>query len=69
MIAKLVAHDFDINSLKLIYNYLSNRKQKVKVNSAYNIWKALFYGILHGSILENLLFNIRLCETEVTEAS
>ena len=32
IIAKLAAYGFDTNTLKLIYNYLSNRKQRVKVN-------------------------------------
>ena len=37
IIAKLAAHGFDTNSLKLLHNYLSNRKQRVKVNGAYSI--------------------------------
>ena len=32
LIAKLVAYGFDKSSLKLIYSYLSNRKQRVKLN-------------------------------------
>ena len=31
IIAKLAAHGFDTNSLKLIHSYLSNRKQRVKI--------------------------------------
>ena len=41
-IAKLVAYGFDTNALKLIHNYLSNRKQRLKINSAYSIWKDLW---------------------------
>ena len=38
IIAKLAAYSFDdTNALKLIHNYLSNRKQKVKINSVYSI--------------------------------
>ena len=37
IIAKLAAYGFDNNALKFIHNYLSNRKQTVKVNSAYSI--------------------------------
>ena len=33
IIAKLAAYGFDTNALRLIHNYLSNRKQRVKVNS------------------------------------
>ena len=62
VIAKLAAYSLDTNALKLIYNYLSNRKQRVKVNSAYSIWKDIFYGVPQGSILGPLLFNIHLCD-------
>ena len=42
IIAKLAAYGFDTNALKLIHNYLSTRKQSVKINSAYNIRKDIF---------------------------
>ena len=32
IIAKLAAYGFDTNALRLIHNYLSNRKQRVKIN-------------------------------------
>ena len=73
IIAKQAAHGFDTNSVikvnKLIHNYLSNRKQGIQVSTAYRIWKDIFHGVLQGSILEPLLFDEHLCETEVTEAS
>ena len=34
LIAKLDAYGFDINSVKLIQQYISNRKQRVKVGNA-----------------------------------
>ena len=40
---RLVAYDFDSNALKLIHNYLSNRKQRVKVNSAHSLWKDILW--------------------------
>ena len=55
-------YDFDTNALKLIHNYLSNSKQRVKVNRAYSIWKYIFYGVSQGSILRPLLFDIHLCD-------
>ena len=36
LIAKLDAYGFDIKSVKLIQQYLSNRKQRVKVGNAYS---------------------------------
>ena len=58
IIAKLAACGFDTNAQRLIHNYLSNRKQRVKINTAYSIWKDIFYGVPQGSILGPLLFNI-----------
>ena len=39
LIAKLDAYGFDKKSVKLIQQYLSNRKQRVKVGNAYSSWK------------------------------
>ena len=61
-ITKLEAHGFHIDALKLIHDYLSNRKQRVKVNDTYSSWKDIFYGVPQGSILGPLLFNIHLCD-------
>ena len=36
LIAKLDAYGFDKSSLKLIHSYLSNRKQRVKINDIYS---------------------------------
>ena len=36
LIAKLDAYCFDKSSLKLIHSYLSNRKQRVKINDTYS---------------------------------
>ena len=58
--AKLEAYGFHIEVLKLIHDYLSNRKQRVKVNDAYSLWKDIFYGVPQGSILGSLLFNMHL---------
>ena len=57
LMAKLDAYGFDIKSVKLIQQYLSNRKQRVKVGNAYSSWKEIFYGIPQGSFLSSLIFN------------
>ena len=51
IIAKLEAYGFHIDALKLIHDYLSNRKQRVKFNDKYSSWKDIFYGAPQGSIL------------------
>ena len=48
--------------MKLIQQYLSNRKQRVKVGDAYSSWREIFYGIPRGSILRPLIFKIFLCD-------
>ena len=62
LIAKLNAYGFDINATRLIYSYLTGRKQRVKINQAYSSWKDIIYGVPQGSILGPLLFNIYLCD-------
>ena len=60
LIAKLNAYGFDYNSLKLVYSYLSNRLQRVRVNCNYSSWNEIIFGVPQGSILDPLLFNIYL---------
>ena len=62
IIVKLEAYDFHIDASKLIHDYLSNRKQRVKINDAYSLWKDIFYGVPQGSMLGPLLFNVHLCD-------
>ena len=58
LIAKLETYGLDNGSLKLILDYLSFRKQRTKVDSAYSKWLKIRRGIPQGSILGSLLFNI-----------
>ena len=58
LIAKLEAYGFDIPSLRCIYSYLSNRKQRTKVNNSFSEWCNILFGVPKGSILGPLLFNI-----------
>ena len=58
LIAKLEAYGFDLQSLTIILNYLSNRKQRVKINSIFSEWISIILGVPQGSILGPILFNI-----------
>ena len=58
LIPKLDAYGFDKRSLILIYNYLPNRKQRVKINDSFSSWSEIFFGVPQGLILGPLLFNI-----------
>ena len=60
LIAKLEAYGFDYPSLAYIFSYLTNRKQRTKVNNSFSTWKDIKSGIPQGSILGPLLFNIYL---------
>ena len=62
LIAKLDAFGLDYHSLNMINSYLTNRSQRVKVNSKYSsTWESI-YGVPQGSILGPLLFNVYLCD-------
>ena len=58
LIAKLAAYGFGPNSLALISNYLSQRKQRVKVGSTFSEWQEIVSGVPQGSVLGPLFFNI-----------
>ena len=60
LIAKLAAYGFEKHSLELIYSYLTNHKQAVKINNTYSSFKCLLTGVPQGSILGPILFNIFL---------
>ena len=62
LIAKLNAYGFSITALKLVHSYLSNRKQRIKINSSYSSWLEIFWGVPKGSILGPLLFNVFLID-------
>ena len=43
-------------------SYLSNRKQRTKINTAYSSWEEILFGVPKGSILRPLLFTIFICD-------
>ena len=60
-IAKLEAYGFQTDPLNLVYDDLSNKKQRVKIYEKFNCWKDIKYGVPQGSILGGLLSNIHPC--------
>ena len=62
LIEKLNAYGFHLSALKLIHDYLSNRKQRTKINSTYSKWHGILFGVPQGSILGPLLFSICLID-------
>ena len=58
LIAKLNTYGFGYNALKLIFDYLSRRRQSVKINDTLSKCSNIECGVPQGSILGPLLFNI-----------
>ena len=58
LIAKLDTHGIGIDSLKLIYSYLTDKKQRVKIGTSFSTWKSLSNGVPQGSVLGPLLFTL-----------
>ena len=62
LIAKLSAFGVSPLSLKLLYPYLSNRTQRIKINRNFSDRTDIEFGVLQGSILEPISFNINMID-------
>ena len=62
LIARLNSYGFSMVTLRLIKNYLSNRKQRTKINTGYTSWEEILFRVPQGFKLGPLLFNIFLCD-------
>ena len=62
ILAKLHAYGFSLRALRLIHSYLTNRKQRTRVNGDYSSWEEILFGAPQGSKVGPLLFNTFLFE-------
>ena len=60
LIAKLNAYGFSRSALLFIRSYLTDRKQRVKVNGSFSTWTETVRGVPQGSVLGPLLFHVYL---------
>ena len=52
------AYSFQTDALNLVYGYLPNTKQIVKINETFSCWKDIRYGVPQGSILYRSILRI-----------
>ena len=62
IMAKLNSYGFNLTALNLIFNYLTKRKQRTKINHSYSAWEDILFRVPQGSILGPILFNIFLSD-------
>ena len=58
LFAKLQAYGFSKEIVSLFLSYLTNRTQRIKIDSTLSDWRNILKGIPQGSVLGPLLFNI-----------
>ena len=59
--AKLNAYGFSLPALRLVNDYLSNRKQRTKIDT-YSTWLDIIFEVPQGSILGPLAFKFFLAD-------
>ena len=62
-IAKFNAFDFDHKSLRVMHAYFNNWIQFTKVGSYFKELLDIIFGVLKGSLLGPLLFNINIIDS------
>ena len=62
LLAKRHAYGFSVAALRLIQSYLTNRRQRTKINMSFISREKIVFEAPQGSILGPLLFKIFLCD-------
>ena len=60
IIAKLNSYGFSWLALKLIHNYVSYRKQRIRIYNSHSEWLDMILRVPQGFMLGPLLFNVFL---------
>ena len=60
LIVKLAAYSLDNIALKLIFSYLKNHKQCVRINNTYSSFENIISGVPQASIVGQLLFDFSI---------
>ena len=58
MVQKLQIYGLDETNLKLLWSYLSDRKQRTVIDNVYSSSQSLSHGVPQGSVLAPVLFLI-----------
>jgi hypothetical protein len=58
LIAKLYAYGFSKDTCEIIFNYLSNRWYRTRINASFSTWAELLCGVPQGSALGPTFFNL-----------
>ena len=62
LIAKLAAYVSDLRALALIFEYLENQKQSVRINNTHNSFENMISVVPQGSVLGPILFSLSISD-------